>query len=342
MKLSKRLCIALSALVLAGCTVQNTVSVDCVPEETEKLVIYTPHPQQIHLPLIQEFEERTGIWVDIVYGGTNKLLERIDAEQESPVADVLFGGGAEHMEYYKDLFAPYVCQEHDILHEEFYSAEHLWTPFSAIPVVLVYNTKLVNPEQLQSWEDLKNPVFEGEIAFADPSVSGSYLTALINRLLIDGGDPAQALAEYAEDLQYRQFSGSGEALAAVVDGRCLVGITLESTAVKLISAGADIAMIYPSDGTSFIADGTAILKNAPHSENTKRFLDFTVSYDVQQLLVENFYRRSVSNDLTSDESLLPLSQIPLVNYNVGWAVEYRPQILDYWADLLRAEGRNET
>lgn len=338
MRIHRQICIILSLLFLGGCSSAKNVAVDFAPKETEKLVIYTPHAQEIHLPLIQEFEARTGIWVDIVYGGTNELLERIESEQKKPVADVLFGGGVEHMESYKDFFEPYLCTDSGKLRGDFPTEDQLWTPFSAIPVVLVYNTKLVSPTQLTSWEDLKDPVFRGKIAFADPSVSGSYCTALINRLLIDGGDRKQMLTEYAQDLQFHQYNGSGDALEAVVNGTCFVGITLESTAVKLIASGADIALVYPSDGTSFIFDGTAILKNAPHSENARRFLDFTVSYDVQKFLGEKYYRRPVRTDIPAEDSLLPLNQISLVDYDIRWAAQNREEILAIWSELFREGG----
>jgi iron(III) transport system substrate-binding protein len=117
-----------------------------------------------------------------------------------------------------------------------------------------------------------------------------------------------------------------------------VGITLESTAVKLIASGADIALVYPSDGTSFIFDGTAILKNAPHSENARRFLDFTVSYDVQKFLGEKYYRRPVRTDIPTEDSLLPLNQISLVDYDIRWAAQNREEILAIWSELFREGG----
>ena len=47
-----------------------------MPEEN-KLVVYTSHKEEVYAPIIKEFEERTGIWVELHTGGTSELLEEI-------------------------------------------------------------------------------------------------------------------------------------------------------------------------------------------------------------------------------------------------------------------------
>ena len=103
----------------------------------------------------------------------------------------------------------------------------LWTPFSALPVVLIYNTKLVSPGQLTCWEDLFSPAWQGRIAFCDPSVSGSSFTGLVTLLQAVGGAPDEVLQAFAVSLDGRQLETSGEVLDSVAEGTDLVGITLE-------------------------------------------------------------------------------------------------------------------
>ncbi len=81
-------------------------------------------------------------------------------------------------------------------------------------------------------------------------------------------------------------------LEEVNAGTRLVGITTEGMARQKILEGADITVIYPTDGTSAIPDATAIVKGAKHMENAKLFLEFTVSSDVQRLVEEVFFRRT--------------------------------------------------
>lgn len=155
---------------------------DYAPDEAHRLVVYTSHKEEVWRPIVKEFEERTGIWVDVEYGATSELLERLAQEEKVPRADVMFGGGVESLETYRDYFTPYTCAGADHVLEQFRSPEDLWTPFSALPVVLVYNPKLVSPGQINRWADLLDPELKGRIAFTDPAVSGSSYTELVTML----------------------------------------------------------------------------------------------------------------------------------------------------------------
>jgi len=325
--------------MLVSCTAQRIPSAQqtYTPSQEQRLVVYTSHKEEVYWPIIKEFEERTGIWVEVVSGGTNELLDRIARGSDNPAADVMFGGGVESLEFYRDCFAPYPCAEADMIPAQYRSEDDLWTPFSSLPIVLIYNTKLVSPEQVSSWSDLLAPRFQGRIAFTDPSISGSCFTGLITYLYAVGGDGAIALQQLASQLDGKQLLSSADVLATVADGTNLVGITLEETAFQRIAAGEDIAVVYPTDGTSTVPDGSALVKNAVHEDNAKLFLDFIVSWDVQQLLVSQFYRRSVRQDVEPAQTVIPLEQIPLVDYNVEWANQNRDRILMSWAFYLDNE-----
>ena len=323
----------LAALFLSACQ-KTERTTEYTPDESMRLTIYTSHKEEVYMPIVREFEERTGIWVDVITGGTNELLERIESQQDNVEADVMFGGGVESLKAYEHCFSPYVVGSSDSIREPHQAEDAVWTPFSALPVVLIYNTKLVSPDKITGWSSLSDPIFRGRIAFADPAISGSSFTALATQILA-GKSMDKTLATLAENLQGKTLSSSGDVLDAVVDGSCLVGITLEETALKYIAAGADLAMVYPEEGTSCVPDASAIVKGAPHRENAKRFLDFTVSYEVQQMLSESSYRRPVRSDIPAGESLLPLQDIVLVDYDIDWACKNRDVILSDWLFYLK-------
>ena len=323
----------LAALFLSACQ-KTERTTEYTPDESMRLTIYTSHKEEVYMPIVREFEERTGIWVDVITGGTNELLERIESQQDNVEADVMFGGGVESLKAYEHCFSPYVVGSSGSIREPHQAEDAVWTPFSALPVVLIYNTKLVSPDKITGWSSLSDPIFRGRIAFADPAISGSSFTALATQILA-GNSMGKTLATLAENLEGKTLSSSGDVLNAVVDGSCLVGITLEETALKYIAAGADLAMVYPEEGTSCVPDASAIVKGAPHSENAKRFLDFTVSYEVQQMLSESSYRRPVRSDIPAGESLLPLQDIVLVDYDIDWACKNRDVILSDWLFYLK-------
>ena len=323
----------LAALFLSACQ-KTERTTEYTPDESMRLTIYTSHKEEVYMPIVREFEERTGIWVDVITGGTNELLERIESQQDNVEADVMFGGGVESLKAYEHCFSPYVVGSSGSIREPHQAEDAVWTPFSALPVVLIYNTKLVSPDKITGWSSLSDPIFRGRIAFADPAISGSSFTALATQILA-GNSLGKTLATLAENLQGKTLSSSGDVLNAVVDGSCLVGITLEETALKYIAAGADLAMVYPEEGTSCVPDASAIVKGAPHSENAKKFLDFTVSYEVQQMLSESSYRRPVRSDIPAGDSLLPLQDIVLVDYDIDWACKNRDVILSDWSFYLK-------
>ena len=330
MRKIKLLSLLLALVVLSGCGAAS-VAGGTMPQPEQRLVVYTSHKEEVYRPIIREFEERTGIWVELVTGGSYELLEQIEAEKDAPRADVMFGGGVESLESYRRLFQPTRCAHWSQITESLRQPEDCWTPFSALPLVLIYNTKLVDASQLQGWEDLTRPEFRGKIAFADPTKSGSSFTAVTTVELCCGEEVMQALAG---NLDGCQLSSSGEVLTAVADGEALVGVTLEETALQRIAAGDNLALVYPREGTSCVPDGTALIAGAPHRENAEKFLDFTLSREVQQLLGSRFYRRSVRSDVAAANSLPAMETLNLVDYDPRWAAEHREEILRQWDDAL--------
>lgn len=334
MQWRRKLALILSfLLLLTGCAGSAAPAPDYAPSSDNQLTVYTSHKEEVYLPIIREFEARTGIWVRVVTGGTNELLEQIALESDAPTADVIFGGSVENLEAYRHCFSPYSCADADAIQSQFRSSGDYWTPFSALPVVLIYNTKLVDPSSLTSWADLSAPAFRGRIGFADPAISGSSFTGLLTHIYASGQEPEQAMSTLIQALDGNILSSSGDVLTAVADGTCLAGITLEETALKYVAAGEDIAIVYPSDGTSCVPDASALVKGAPHMENAKLFLDFTVSCDVQQLLPGSFCRRPIRSDVPAEGTLPPLESIRLIDYDIAWACSNRDAILTDWARL---------
>ena len=82
-------------------------------QEENKLVVYTSHKEEVYEPIIKEFEERTGIWVELHTGGTSELLEEIAEGNGEFTCDIMFGGGIESYSAYSDYFKPYVCSRNN-------------------------------------------------------------------------------------------------------------------------------------------------------------------------------------------------------------------------------------
>ena len=278
-------------LLLTGCS-KSEETVYQIPED-RKLIVYTAHKADVYEPIIKEFEERTGIFVELKAGDTLALFDEL--QQDAPgTFDVMFGGGVENFEECRDYLEPYKVSEIDQIAEQYRTEGDAYTPFSVLPTVFIYNNKLVYPVAApRTWEELQTDRWKGKIAFADPTKSGSSYTALCTMLQVSDQDEQKTLEDFTGALDGYLSPSSVAVLEEVNAGTRLVGITTEGMARQKILEGADITVIYPADGTSAIPDATAIVKGAKHMENAKLFLEFTVSSDVQRLVEEVFFRRTV-------------------------------------------------
>ena len=102
MKKWRMLLLALLLALLCGCAASEPLP-DYAPEESQRLILYTSHKKEVWQPIVKEFEARTGVWVTVVEGGSNELLEQLAAKTDAPQADVMFGGGVESLESYQAL-----------------------------------------------------------------------------------------------------------------------------------------------------------------------------------------------------------------------------------------------
>lgn len=299
-------------------------------EEDKKLVVYTSHKKEIYEPIIKEFEERSGIWVEVVPGGTNELLEKIKFEDGKGGSDIMFGGGIDSLQAYSEYFAPYRCSQYEHLDSTYASETDAYTVFSKLPAVFIYNKKLViSAGAPRNWEELLSSRLRGSIAYADPTKSGSSYTALQTMIqaLSDKYSMEEVVRSFSDNLNHDVAPESADVIEDVIAGRKLIGITYEETALKRIAAGADIGVIYPEKGTSAVPDGCAVIKGAAHQENAELFIEFIVGEDVQHLLEDQLYRRSVREDLTAAEAI---KEIP---YDLAYSQIHREEVLALWAEL---------
>lgn len=321
-------------LICASCGTAQEETVAPISEE-KRLVVYTSHKEEVYTPIIKEFEERTGIWVELHTGGTSELLEVIAAGNGEFTCDIMFGGGIESYSAYKNCLEPYVCSRNDRIKGQYRSGDGSYTPFTELPIVFIYNNKLVDASLAPAgWQELFYECWRGNIAFGDPLKSGSSYTMLATMIQVMGMEPEVTLKQFAGMLNYMVSAGSGEAVEEVANGFRAVGLTLEETALKAIAKGADISIVYPEEGTSSVPDGCAIVKGVRHEENARQFIEFIVGDDVQQLAVDRLYRRSVLENM--QEAAEPGMKI--LDFDVELAGSRREEVLKLWAEIMMERG----
>ena len=323
--------------VLSSCqSGPETAPMPAVPD----LVLYTAQEEEIYEPIIKEFEERTNLMVKVERGSSEEMTGRLEDEEERPDWDVVFGVGIETLEQSKEHWQVYKSPEAAFITESFQCEDKRWTSFSALPLVIMYNTNVVTYRELPvGWNSLLEPRWKGRIAFMDPRRSDVYSAALVTAVHT-WGKRGDYLEQFMENLEYGTLNSMQEVNAGILDGRYSLGVTMEESAQALLSEGADVDYIYPQEGTTALPDGTAIVKGCSNPDAARQFLDFTVSRDTQRILVSDLNRRSVRSDVPPLPGLSPIGRLPLIEMDLEELTREKKDVLARWNGILsRREGR---
>lgn len=338
----------LGCLLLSACGGQKRET----GAEDAELIVCSSHNEEIVRIIIAEFRERTGLRARFIQGGTGEMLARLrkDAEAraalaqrgapaEAPVCDVMWGGGAESLAANADLFEPYFSPEAAAILPANKAADGSWTGFTLLPMAIGYNSVLLSKEKApRSWADLLEPRFKGAIAYADPAVSASSYTILRtlgSALEKEGMTREQAERAFLENLNGKIMPESSTVFPAVASGEFLVGLYHDEGATELMLQGSDLRVVYPSDGTSAVPDGVALVRGSAHKAAAKRFIDFVLSADVARVMISRFHRRSARTDCPTPRGQTPLSGIKILDYNIAEAAAQKGATLARFNSIMR-------
>lgn len=288
-------------------------------------------------PIVNEFENQTGIKVELVTAGTGELLKRIEAESGNALGDVMWGGTVSSLEPKIDFFEEYRTPNEDEVYDEYKNITGKITGFSLVPNVIMVNTNLAEGITIEGYADLLNPALKGKIANADPAKSSSSFEHLINQLYAMGnGNPDNGweyVEKFVKNLEGKLLNGSAAVHKGVADGEYTVGLIYEEGAANYVRDGAPVKIVYPSEGTIVKLDGVAIIKGAKNIENAKKFLDFLSTKEIQTLVSES-NRRSVRKDVELGSGLAKLESIKLIDSDQEWVNTQKSKLLDKYKDII--------
>ncbi|MCR5763864.1 MAG: extracellular solute-binding protein [Treponema sp.] len=327
----------LFSAALLSCSAHNNKNKVQQQNALPDLVIYSPHPTDKIEFIIREFRQRTGLYVNVIHGGTGELLSRLRGEElsEIPSADVFWGGGVESLESAKELFQPYISTAAKNIKPSYIDDEGLWTGFSVMTMVIVYNGTLVPENKIPNhWSDLKDPFFTSRIIIPDPEKSGSAYTILNAILLTSEGENWDLLRKIKhQSIPAGLASSSTDVHPSVACGEFFAGLTSEDAVLSFAHTENSLSIVYPSDGTVAVPDGVALVKNAEHKENAQAFIDFVLSHTVQELIVHNWNRRSVRTDIKLPSGAKPMEDLKILPYNINDAARKKDRLLQAWRSL---------
>ena len=168
--------LAVCTISMVGCgTTLTTDSASIASTEkieglSGKLVVYMPSPSGLNGKYVEDFENKTGVEVELFEGTTGEILARLEAEKENPVADVVvlasWTDGLTLKEQGTLMSYPEATNA-DKIYEGWVDQESMLFGTSASAVGVIYNTLLV--EQLQAdWNELALPEYKDILVMADP------------------------------------------------------------------------------------------------------------------------------------------------------------------------------
>ncbi len=183
----------------------------------------------------------------------------------------------------------------------------LWTYARVIGVIMAYNKNVLAPDKApKSWMDLLKPEFKGRKLIIQDAAAGTAFNQMYVLEKLFGIDFMHKWAAQ----QPIVVATTPQLIDLLVRGEALVGATVDHfRAFEPNAVKAGIVGVYPTEGMPVAAAPIAILKNAPHPNAAKLFIDFTLSREGNTLLAhEIFSVYSSRPDVPTPEGQLPFDQ----------------------------------
>jgi iron(III) transport system substrate-binding protein len=256
-----------------------------------KLVLYGVGTPDLYEPIRAGFVARfPGIELQGVDQRGRDSREKIVAEQQSKnyVADVVISGTDTQAELVGlGLTEAYQAAEIGNAIPGLVPAGGAMSPRTLTIFTIAINTNLVPPDQEpKKWQDVLDPKWKGKLAMDDPRGSGPGGTILSGIDYVYGQDIEQKLA----DQQPFFATQAGPIWTALNRGEYV--IFLSGGHPDLISnrkAGAPVKQIRPVEGVGVTPIGQSLLKNAPHPNAAKLWIEWSLSEEGQTLLAAQGY-----------------------------------------------------
>ncbi|WP_327670510.1 MULTISPECIES: 2-aminoethylphosphonate ABC transporter substrate-binding protein [unclassified Streptomyces] len=280
-------CLALAA-TLTGCGGSSAASDDKVVTVYSADGLKGENGDGWYDKVFKDFTKKTGIKVNYVEGGSGEMVQRAVREKVNTQADVLvtlppFIQQADS----KGLLAKYAPNGSDQVDGADKAANGTWTSVVNNYFGFVHNKKELKTPPT-TWEQLLDAKYKNKLQYSTPGIAGDG-TALLVKAMHDFGGKEQAMA-YLKKLQANNVgpSASTGKLAPKVDKG------------ELLVANGDVQMNYaqskdmPNLGiwfpkkaggkpTSFaLPYAGGLVKNAPHTANGKKLLDFMLAAKQQK------------------------------------------------------------
>jgi len=256
--------------------------------------VYSSRHYDTDIVLYKQFEQATGIKVNVIEGDTDALLTRITREGDLSPADVFIAVDAGRLHKATELG---VLQpvESDVLSERIpESLRHpdgLWFGLSKRVRVFLISPDM--PEDfVTTYEELADPEIDGGLLIR--SSSNIYNQSLVGSLLAYHGP--QATEEWAQgvvaNFARKPQGGDTDQIRALAAGEGEIAVAnhyyfarmLAGDNAKDRAAAQKLKLVFPNQadrGAHVNVSGAGVVKNAPNRENAIRLLEYLTTAEAQ-------------------------------------------------------------
>jgi iron(III) transport system substrate-binding protein len=321
--------------VLAVCVFTLLISCNrSGPNKDRRLLIYTPHGQDLLRDFIARYKERyTDVDVQFLDMGSREILERVRVERNRPQADLWWG--AAHTTFQtaaeENLLTPFRPSWANSVPASARDGKDLWYGTYETPQVIVYNSEAVRVEDApHDWDDVLDSKWRDKVLIRNPNPSDTMRVifgAMIWRSYKDSGSPDKGYEWLRKlDANVHEYTADGTLLMQKLARREGLVSLWDMPDVRLFKEqkGLPVAYVVPASGTPVVTDGIAILRGAANEEEARRFYEFVTTPENLVYAAKKYYRIPVRTDL--DRGQLP-----------AWMNEPFTRLPLDW-DLLRKEG----
>ncbi|MGS1097471.1 putative 2-aminoethylphosphonate ABC transporter substrate-binding protein [Aquamicrobium terrae] len=323
---------------LVAASVASLLSSAVLAQQTE-LTVYTA-VEAVDLQRYADTFQKAHpeIKINWVRDSTGVMTAKLLAEKNNPVADVVWGVAATSLLLLKaeGMLEPYEPKGVENLDPRFVDKDSppSWTGMDAYVAALCYNT--VEGEKLgltppKSWKDLTKPEYKGHVVMPNPASSGTGFLDVSGWIQMFGEDDAWTFMDALhENIAAYTHSGSKPCKMAGA-GETVIGVSFDFPASNAKEAGGPIDIIFPSEGSGWESEATAIIAGTPNLEAAKTLVDWSVSKEANEMYNGSFAVVAYKG-IAKPVPHLP-DDIPskMIDNDLEWAANNRMAIIEEWA-----------
>jgi len=246
------------------------------------VTLYTSLAPTESKPLLQEFEKKYGIKVEVWRGLSDGVVQRVvnEGRAKRHVMDLVETNGPEmemlaREKMLSEFHSPYITD----LPQAMIPKHRMWMPDRVNFFVVAYNTQKLKPEDLpKHYEGFLDPKWKGRLGIE--LTDAEWMGGLVNAL----GEP-RGMAFFKKLAEQRPDVRKGHILLAqmVAAGEVQVGLTIyNANAQSLKQRGAPIDWV-PIEPTLARPQGVGVARNAAHPHAALLLADFLISPEAQNL-----------------------------------------------------------